>query len=130
MYLADTMNGNLLLQVAAGKHQSSGMLSLAAAISAAVEAKSRSPPMISSGTGVILHSNDLLLQVAAAREQASNMLSQAAAIAAAVEAEAQVQQVQAGLRDQEEQASAAVKVHGSRISVRTWPCVMCLVCLQ
>lgn len=38
------------------------------------------------------------------------MLQKASAIAAAVEAESRVQQVQAGLRDQEEQANAAVKV--------------------
>ena len=79
---------------------------------------------------MILHSNNLLLQVAAAKEQSSDMLSRAAAISAAVEAEAGVQQVQAGLRDQEEQASAAVKVHCSRTIVSKWPCVLCLVCLQ
>ena len=79
---------------------------------------------------MILHSNDLLLQVAAAREQSSDMLSRASAISASVEAEARVQQVQAGLRHQEEQASAAVKVHCSRIIVSKWPSVLCSVCLQ
>ena len=52
----------------------------------------------------------LLLQVAAATEQAGDMRSKAAAISAAVEAEARVQQLQAGLRDQEERANTAVKV--------------------
>ena len=63
-----------------------------------------------------VHRNGMLLQVAAARGQSSDILGRAAAISAAVEAEARVRQVQAGLRDQEEQASAAVKVRNSYIT--------------
>ncbi len=55
-----------------------------------------------------------MLQVAAAAAAASEMLGQAAAISAALEAEEHLRQIQAGLRDQEEQANDAVKV---------WPCL-------
>ena len=51
-----------------------------------------------------------MLQVAAAAAAASEMLGQAAAISAALEAEEHLRQIQAGLRDQEEQANDAVKV--------------------
>ena len=44
------------------------------------------------------------------------MLSKAAAISAAVEAEGQLRQVQANLRDQEEQANDAVKVLACHVS--------------
>ena len=51
-----------------------------------------------------------MLQVAAAAAAASEMLGRAAAISAALEAEEHLRQIQAGLRDQEEQANDAVKV--------------------
>lgn len=60
--------------------------------------------------GIKPHSVSFFAQVAAAAAAASSMLSKAVAISAAVEAEGQLQQVQASLRDQEEQANDAVKV--------------------
>lgn len=51
-----------------------------------------------------------MLQVAAAAAAASEMLGRAAAISASLEAEEHLRQIQAGLRDQEEQANDAVKV--------------------
>lgn len=48
--------------------------------------------------------------MAAAAAAASEMLGRAAAISAALEAEEHLRQIQAGLRDQEEQANDAVKV--------------------
>jgi len=49
-------------------------------------------------------------QVLVAAAAASEMLGRAAAISAALEAEGHLRQIQAGLRDQEEQANDAVKV--------------------
>ncbi|KAL0047708.1 hypothetical protein WJX82_009972 [Trebouxia sp. C0006] len=62
-------------------------------------------------------------QVAAAAAAASEMLGRAAAISAALEAEEHLRQIQAGLRDQEEQANDAVKelerdLEASRVSLR------------
>lgn len=51
-----------------------------------------------------------MLQVSAAAAAADKMLKSAAAIAATVEAEGRLRQVQAALRDQEQQADDAVKV--------------------
>ncbi|KAL0028763.1 hypothetical protein WJX79_005643 [Trebouxia sp. C0005] len=62
-------------------------------------------------------------QVAAAAAAASEMLGRAAAISASLEAEEHLRQIQAGLRDQEEQANDAVKelerdLEASRVAVR------------
>ena len=51
-----------------------------------------------------------MLQVSAAAAAADKMLNSAAAIAATVELEGRLRQVQAALRDQEQQADDAVKV--------------------
>ena len=58
----------------------------------------------------LLLSDTTVVQVAAAAAAARSMLSKAAAISTAVEAEERLHQVQAGLRDCEEQANDAVKV--------------------
>ena len=62
-----------------------------------------------------------MLQVAAAAAAASDMLGRAAAISAALEAEEHLRQIQAGLRDQEEQANDAVKVRLERQKEKITP---------
>lgn len=52
----------------------------------------------------------MIPQVSAAAAASEEVLSRAAAISAAVESEARLREVQAGLREQEEQANDAVKV--------------------
>ena len=62
------------------------------------------------------------MQVSAAAAAAKAMVSRAAAISAALETEGRLRQVQAGLRDQEEQANDAVKVCAVYIH--------CCLCMQ
>lgn len=58
----------------------------------------------------LMLSDTAVVQVSAAAAAAANMLSKAAAISTAVEAEERLRQVQASLRNCEEQANDAVKV--------------------
>ena len=60
-------------------------------------------------------SDTAVLQISAAAAAARTMLNKAAAISTAVDAEERLRQVQASLRNCEEQANDAVKV-GSRSS--------------
>lgn len=62
-------------------------------------------------------SDTAVVQVAAAAAAARTMLSKAAAISTAVEAEEQLRQVQASLRNCEEQANDAVKVGFQKPSI-------------